>query len=185
MSEMDSLSQGAKANRQGEALFQDILRVLDQYGWVRVTLATTGAAAVAELPRHAREILLAGGRVFAQEVSLCEGLFGSPHSADFLLYDCRWPEPLALAGRHQHVSGSAREKLPLLADTVEQRYPCPCLLVLEGPFMAGDPRVMRWARERAQQSNGRLRTIFTGVYAFRQWMTAGCPFPVVYDPLLL
>jgi hypothetical protein len=181
----DDLSQGGKANRQGDQLHKEILRIIAAHEFVQVRLYSEGSGAVAELPRHTRELLFAGGRVFSEYPALCEGLFGSPHYPNFLLFDRRWPEPLALIPRHQSSSGSARDKLPLIAETIQERYPCPCLLVLEGPFMSGDPRVMRWAYHRAERSNGRLRRVFAGAYEFRQWMITGAAFPEAAPASLL
>lgn len=181
----DDLSQGGKANRQGDELHKELLRIIAAHEFIQVRLHSEGAATVAELPRHTAQLLFTGGRVFAEWPALCEGLFGSPHYPNFLLFDRRWPEPLALIGRHQSSSGSAREKLPLIAETVQDRYPCPCLLVLEGPFMCGDPRVMRWASQRAERSNGRLRRVFAGAYDFRQWMMTGAIFPEAAAPVLI
>jgi hypothetical protein len=183
--DFDDMSQGGRANWQGKNLRDDIAAILNSYEWVRVTPGREFQAGVLELPRHLKETLVPAPGVWAQELAVCGGLFGGSHAAEFVLATDRWPEPLALVCRHQASNGSAREKLCYLADTIEFRYPCPCLLLLDGPALIGDDFVLRYMRERAARSGGRIRRILAGLYDFRQWMLRGWPYPQPDEPTLL
>lgn len=181
----DERSQGGEANHQGDELRADIRRALAGHDFIRVSLSNLYLEALRELPGHLASLLVPARGVFAEQTRICKSPFGEPHRCDFLLWRQGWPCPLALVARHQHSSGSAREKLCHLADTVEHFYPCPMLLVLEGPYLAHDPDVLAWMDVRAGKSGGNLRRVMAGVYTFRQWLTEGAPWPEPAQPSML
>jgi len=174
----DDLSQGQKANRQGREILDVVRAALGDFAFVRVRLAQKNAAAVAELAGHLGYLLPpAPPGIFAEQAVICRNIFGDPHAVDFLLFAPGWPSALALMVRHQQNSGSVKEKLSYWVELFTEHYPCPALLLAEGPRLVGDRAFMRVAREKVARSGGRFLRVFAGQYEFRQWLLAGFAYP--------
>lgn len=182
MSQLPERSQGGEANHQGRHLFQMILAILNEMGWIAVDPRTTDP--VRELPHHQRGLLVPAPGLFSTQTRVGQTLYRTPLMADFLLFSPGWEMPIGLFGKHQAGSGSAREKLPYLYASIFKGALCPCAVLLDGPELLETP-VIAYAREFAEKSGGRIVSVLAGVYEFGQWARNGFPYPKPPEARLL
>lgn len=170
-------SQGARAVRQGQENREDVFHILLRHDFEQVDLSGhSGLGAMGRLVRHqdTPRLVPPPPGVFAREVLLGTTVYGTEMREDGLIYRSGWTSPLAIATRHQASSGSARERLEYLFSNINEQFPCPCIVILEGSEL--EP-VRKRAREWVHRSRGRLALVFDGVQDFRRWVTNGLPYP--------
>jgi hypothetical protein len=167
--------QGTKANRHGEDNKETVAAILRQSGFVHMALGGKREAALHNI-RHASLLVDGIGR-YACRIGLCDSIHGLPFKVDFLLWHKQWPEPLGLACRHQHESGTCDQKFEYLYANIHERLPCRCLVILDGEAFGN--AIFRRADDWVRRSKGRVARIFRGVSDFRVWATEGFPYPAL------
>lgn len=77
---------------------------------------------------------------------ICLGIYDTPIAADFYLPQVRsFRDGVVIESKWQDVSGSADEKLPYLLLNIQQRYPCPAIIIADGG--GARPGAVAWLRD--------------------------------------
>lgn len=175
----------SRADDQHEETIRDVRAALADHDFVPVRLGRERGLACEEIRGAAKEFLhgTAAGRFVAENVYLCNNLFGAELRTQFLIYQAGWAGPLAVFVRHQQVTGTADQKLPFLFQSIDESLPCPALVVLDGPELLRNA-VMRVGLNWVRRSGGRVRCVFRGAYAFRRWVADGADYLPPPDPEL-
>lgn len=112
-------SAGQRANQSGNKLEALVSTVLAQSGYI-------------EVPRTAFLTALEPKR-FARQWPIGPGIYGTPIKVDFAVIGIpTLPHGLIVEVKWQGVSGSVDEKLPYLALNIDQRFPFPTIVVIDG-----------------------------------------------------
>ncbi|NMP24258.1 PD-(D/E)XK nuclease superfamily protein [Sulfobacillus harzensis] len=112
-------SAGQRANQSGNKLEALVSTVLTQSGYVEVPRAAFLTAL--ELKR------------FARQWPIGPGIYGTPMKVDFAVMGIpSLPNGSIIEVKWQSVSGSVDEKLPYLALNIDQRFPFPTIVVIDG-----------------------------------------------------
>ncbi len=99
-----------------------------------------------------------GYHVEKQKRKICLSIYGTPVKVDLYVTPCaRWPLGLAIESKWQEAGGSVDEKYPFLVANIKERYPCPCIVILDGGGYR--PGAARWLR--AQADAQKLLHVFT------------------------
>ncbi len=112
-------SAGRRANQSGNKLEALVSTVLTQSGYVEVPRAVLLTASE---PKR-----------FARQWPIGQGIYGTPIKVDFAVMGLpSAPNGLIVEVKWQSVSGSVDEKLPYLALNIDQRFPLPAIVVIDG-----------------------------------------------------
>lgn len=137
------VTQGARANRTGHAAEEMIACALMTKGWP-----------------------------FLRQLRIGESIYSLPHLPAPLLTDFYLPEApgfpdgLCIESKWQQVGGSVDEKLAYLERNIQQRYPCPVVVVLHGGGIR--PGAEAWLRA---QVGGNLAAVY-GLEGFLKWINS-------------
>jgi hypothetical protein len=70
---------------------------------------------------------------FKRHYALCKSIYGHDLQVDFYLQNVQgFPNGLVIEVKWQDIAGSVDEKFPYLVLNIEQRFPCPAIIVIEG-----------------------------------------------------
>ncbi len=175
--------QGDAANRNGKAFENAIAGILSRYGLMDVTSqmedVSFGSATVL-IQELCKGWFIPIAGVFSRQTLLCVSIFEKETREDLLLYKPGWPTPLAIASKNQNGSGSCDEKLEYLFNNVNERFPCPCVILLAGKGWI--PGVRSRANEWIQRSRGRVAQILWSLDDMEQWACNGLKYPSFTEP---
>lgn len=176
----DDVTQGAMANRRGEALLDEIAALLAHAGLCLDATPRTLAGM-----RAAGDGTLWGAGCFCREVTVGRCSYGRPLILPFVVSRpaARWPGLLGVEAQGQERTGSADNKL---VKTMRDLClaPLSSVLVLAGAHMAGDRGILDFARGYAAATRGKILRVFVGMDEVRRWATAGLPWPREETPSL-
>ena len=104
-------------------------------------------------------------RYFVAQHQLPAGIYGLPLFTDFFIRGAdEFPHGLALEVKWQQSTGSVDEKFPYLVLNIQERYPCPVVVVADGGGQR--PGALAWLRS---QVGGNL----LGVYSLAEFLAWG------------
>lgn len=165
--------------RQGNETVQQIVSILDRHRFTTVQLGVKWVSAVDRIRKVSSELFSDDTRngVVAHRVPLCRDVHGDPYRVDLLLHTKAWDDPIAVIAYHQGGSGSTKEKLEHNFATIDECFPCRCIVVLEGRgFTDG---VFNRGAAYVERSRGRVAMVMRGVGEFGEWITEGFPYPPI------
>jgi hypothetical protein len=174
---MSEATQGQRAIRHGRDNEENIKAMLRRSGFLLVQLKSKYSEAIQELVEQAEAPRLFDDccGVYATQAVICKGLFGDDVREDFVLYKKGWPGILAITAKHQYKPGSTTDKLEHVYAEVVEFYPCPCIVLLEGPMFT-EPMAER-GREHGRRSGGKVAAVFTSIGELSRWLTNGAQYP--------
>lgn len=145
------------ADHVGTVLHQSIVRDLDNLGYMFVPRTRFVPSHILEQPIYTRRFYV--GKSIYEVKQFC----------DFIVYHPeRWPANLIIESKWQKSGGTVDEKFPYLALNIQNRYPCPTILVLDGGgYKEG---AERWIR--SQAGHGNFNHVFNR-QEFAAWINAG------------
>lgn len=109
-------------------------------------------------------VLSRKGVPFVPQYHIGAGIYGTPLRVDFYLPAApRHPDGLIIEVKWQDSSGSAEEKLPYLWMNIEHHFPCPAVVVIDGPGFR--PGAVEWMRSRV---GGNLAAVYN-LQEFVSW----------------
>lgn len=106
---------------------------------IKPTSSGSKANASGRLAEHVIACVLnaVGHQVLTQHRPGVTDIYGKQLTIDCYIQPCEvFPRGLALESKWQDASGSVIEKLPFLVENIQQVYPCPCIIVLDGAYFA-------------------------------------------------
>lgn len=146
------MNQGKKANRSGNVLEKTVEGALQGSGYIQVCQY---------LPKKRRREWLVfdtNPQRYARQVYIGPGIYGTDIYVDFyaigsavipeLIIECKW----------QHSGGSVDEKLPYLNLNIQDCYPAPAIVLIDGGGMK--PGAIEWLT-RQVNSNPNLLGVHT------------------------
>ncbi len=177
--------QGSNANKSGRYFEQATHDALKRQGFRDVSneMNCQFNAAIEEIIR------LTGGwlfdpppGVFSRQSVLCVSITEKETREDVLVFKTGWPTPLAIAVKYQDQNGSCDEKLEYLCNNVNERFPCPCVVLIagEGWSPGAIPRVREWVI----RSQGKVAKVLVGLDDLERWALDGFPYPIAQVPSL-
>jgi len=170
---------GKKANEEGESHLAIIPEILSRDGgFMAPRLRRSGPGGLAEMVDLASTPnLMQSTRILARKVGICVHQFGDPFVVDFLVYDSKWPGPLALLCMSQTSGGSIYWKVPAWVECVRDYFPpdCRAALVLAGRGFS--PGLLAYADQCIGRTHGKFCRVFPDIDDFRNWVRDGAEFP--------
>lgn len=176
------MSQGRKANREGEDFVLTLSAILTEVGKFREQPVPVKRDGVKEYLRgFISSPLFAYSGLFAHGVHMGKTIYGRTYRVS-LVWRRDWPSPLALIPSTQSTKGSADHKLPYLFENALRCLPVDILLVLGGSELIGDHRKMAYVEEKVAESRQAKRQdqgkpavarLFRGTDDFRCWVSDG------------
>lgn len=111
-------------------------------------------------------VLKGKGMPFVPQYPIGNGIYGTPIKVDFYLPTAPgYLDGLIIEAKWQDANGSVEEKLPYLWFNIEHHYPCPAIVVIDGPGFR--PGAVEWLRGRARV-NSNLADVFN-LQEFVSW----------------
>jgi len=106
--------------------------------------------------------------IYTKQLEVCESIYGSAMKSDFVLYHPeKWPQCLIIESKWQQIGGSVDEKFPYLVANINERYPSPAMIVIDGGgFKKG---AVDWL---ANQRGENLLEVLT-MQQFQKWVNEG------------
>jgi hypothetical protein len=180
-------NQGRRANEHGEKNIRAVADMLLAHGFAELDPPDVDPDRPEPLRAFKERmrttlILPTPRRAFAANVVVCHGIHGDPFRAHFLAWRDGWPKPLAIMCKEQHTSGSAVEKLEYMYNTIWERFPCRCLVLLAGDGFK--PGVRARGNHWPEKSGGKVARVFNGLSEMRCWLTDGSVYPPEPEPSL-
>jgi hypothetical protein len=78
-------------------------------------------------------ILSDRGYEIKRHYKICDSIYGHPIRIDFLILNIpEFKNGLAIECKWQDVGGSVDEKFPYLVLNIQERFPCPVIIVIDG-----------------------------------------------------
>lgn len=152
-----SINQGRQANKTGVNLERFIKDVLSGEGYHFVKRELFG------------KVSFISPYYYTTEYYICDGIYGTKIKCDFILHHPqKYPENLIIESKWQSSSGSTDEKYPYLVHNILERYPSPCIIILDGDGYK--PGAEKWLR--SQVDKKKLKDVFN-MREFRIWANAG------------
>lgn len=109
-------------------------------------------------------VLKGKGIPFVPQYPIGRGLYDTPIKVDFYLPAApNYPDGLIIEAKWQDASGSADEKLPYLWMNIRNHFPCPAIVVIDGPGFR--PEAINWLRH---QVGGNLSAVYN-LQEFVSW----------------
>jgi hypothetical protein len=103
-------------------------------------------------------------RLFVAQYPIGYSIYGLPLFTDFWVRGAACsPDGLAIGVKWQQSTGSVDEKFPYLILNIQQRYPCPAIVVADGGGQR--PGALQWLRD---QAAGNLLAVFS-LAEFMAW----------------
>lgn len=154
MSNAPKLSQGGRAVKTGNALERVVLHALNdnKYSFVPPKQFLTACRFVQPF--------------YTRQIPATKGIYGYTIRHDFMLYHPeKWPHNLIIECKWQQRRGSVDEKYPYNVLNIQQKYPCPSIILLDGAgFRSG---AGAWLR--AQVDGIKLLHVFS-MMEFQIWV---------------
>ena len=95
---------------------------------------------------------------FAEQKVICQSIYDTDIKCDFLLYHPeKYPNCLAIEAKWQQSGGSVDEKYPYLVANIQEKYPCPAWIVLDGKGYK--PAAEKWLKRQVSKDKGLLRRV--------------------------
>ncbi|HMP41785.1 MAG TPA: hypothetical protein PKA05_15505 [Roseiflexaceae bacterium] len=90
-------------------------------------------------------------RLFVAQYPIGYSIYGLPLNTDFWLRGAACsPAGLAIEVKWQQSTGSVDEKFPYLILNIQQRYPCPAIVIADGGGQR--PGALQWLRDQASDN---------------------------------
>lgn len=153
---MDNEQGGVVANRTGSSFEQFIEDTIIRAGYTFVDKREFEPAIYLRQP------------IYSMQVPICDSIYETTIYCDFILYHPdRHPECLIIESKWQQSGGSVDEKYPYLVINIQERYPFPTILILDGGGYK--PGAELWLRD---QVGGNLLNVFS-MTQFQRWANGG------------
>jgi hypothetical protein len=143
------MTQGGKANKNGKILERTVEGTLAGHGYIEVShpkrkkrhdLLLTSTS----FPkRYAREVYIGLG-IYSTNIYVDFYIIGSVANSSGLIIECKW----------QNSSGSVDEKLPYLNLNIQNCYPVPALVLIDGGGMK--PGAISWLKTQVNTNKNLL-----------------------------
>ena len=135
------MTQGGRANKAGNVLEKTVEGALQGHGYVLVGNNLPKKQKLAYLlnsisipRRYARQVHIGPG-IYGTDIYVDFYIIGSPAIAEGLIIECKW----------QQVGGSVDEKLPYVNLNIQNCYPAPAIVLLDGGGMK--PGAITWLKQ--------------------------------------
>jgi hypothetical protein len=104
--------------------------------------------------------------LFTRQLNTCESIYGTQIFSDFMIYHPqKWPEKLIIECKWQQASGSVDEKYPYNVLNIREKYPSPCVILLDGEgYKTG---AAEWLR---RQVDGKKLLAVLSMVQFQKWV---------------
>ena len=145
---------GARANRASKALIKFVKRILDDAGYTFIERRKFDTATFLRQP------------IYTQDYKVGESIYNRPLTCDFiLLHPEKYPDRLIIECRWQQSRGSVDQKFPYLVRNIQEKFPCPAIIVLDGSgYHSG---AAEWLRN--QVDGEKLLEVFS-MSEFQTWV---------------
>lgn len=154
MSKVPRVTQGGRAVRTGNALERVVLHALDDHKYTFVPQRRFLAACCLPQPLYTRQM------------NIGKSIYGTKLISDFMLYHPeKHPDKLIIECKWQQSSGSVDEKYPYNVLNIQQMYPCPAIILLDGEgYKTG---AAEWLRK---QVDGKKLLAVLSMVQFQIWV---------------
>lgn len=148
------MTQGGRANKAGNVLEKAVEGALQGHGYVQVG---------EKLPKKQRLAYLLNSenipRRYARQVNIGPGIYGTDIEVDFyIIGSAAIPGGLIIECKWQQVGGSVDEKLPYVNLNIQNCYPAPAVVLIDGGGMK--PGAIAWLTQQVG-SNQNLLAVHT------------------------
>jgi hypothetical protein len=148
------MTQGGRANTSGNVLEKTVEGALLGHKYVQIASNLPKKQRLANLlnstnlpKRYARQVHIGSG-IYGTEIYVDFYIIGSPAITAGLIIECKW----------QQVGGSVDEKLPYVNLNIQNCYPAPAVVLIDGGGMK--PGAISWLTQQVN-SNPNLRAVHT------------------------
>lgn len=148
------MTQGGRANKAGNVLEKTVEGALQGHGYVPIGGNIPKKQKLAYLlnstnipRRYARQVHIGQG-IYGTDIYVDFYIIGSPTIPAGLIIECKW----------QQVGGSVDEKLPYVNLNIQNCYPVPAVVLIDGGGMK--PGAINWLKQQAG-SNQNLLSVHT------------------------
>ncbi|MDF0552449.1 PD-(D/E)XK nuclease superfamily protein [Kamptonema sp. UHCC 0994] len=132
------MSQGGRANRAGKVLESAVEGALKGHGYVEVASDLKKKERLAYLVVDSTNI----PKRYARQVHLGKGIYGTDIYVEFYIIGCPSIPSIIIECKWQQVGGSVDEKLPYVNLTIQNCYPAPAVVLIDGGGMK--PGAIAW-----------------------------------------
>lgn len=158
MTQQSPIQGGTQANYTGTVLEKFIHDRLIERGYTLVPSKKFGAAKYIEQP------------VFTSRYCIGLNVYETELYCDFILYHPhKWPDGLIIESKWQQATGSVDEKFPFLVLNIQERYPCPTVILLDGGGYRKGAEAWLRAQAGGQGSSQNLKHVFS-MAEFQKWV---------------
>ncbi|GET42615.1 PD-(D/E)XK nuclease superfamily protein [Microseira wollei] len=144
------MTQGGRANKAGNVLEKTVEGALQGHGYVPVGDKLRKKQKLAYLlnstnipRRYAREVHIGPG-IYGTNIYVDFYIIGSPAIPAGIIIECKW----------QQVGGSVDEKLPYVNLNIQNCYPAPAIVLLDGGGMK--PGAITWLKQQVAANQNLL-----------------------------
>jgi hypothetical protein len=155
------MTQGGRANTSGNVLEKTVEGALLGHKYVQIGSTLQKKQRLANLfnstnlpKRYARQVHIGPG-IYGTEIYVDFYIIGSPAIPAGLIIECKW----------QQVGGSVDEKLPYVNLNIQNSYPAPAVVLIDGGGMK--PGAIAWLTQQVN-SNPNLLAVHT-LSSFLVW----------------
>ncbi len=125
------MTQGGRAVVYGNVLERTVETILQVHGYIEICR---------DLPKKRRRDWLVyssePSKRYARQVYIGSGIYGTDIYVDFYIYNCvAIPQGLIIECKWQQSGGSVDEKLPYLNLNIQNCYPAPAVVLIDGEGM--------------------------------------------------
>lgn len=132
------INQGRRATKSGNVLEKTVEGIIQGNGYLQICEYIPKKRrkdwlinSQEPIKRYARQVYIGAG-IYGTDIYVDFYLFGVPRIPDSLIIECKW----------QQSSGSVDEKLPYLNLNIQNCYPTPAVVLIDGKGMK--PKAIDW-----------------------------------------